>query len=69
MTKRENTMQRLNYEDSTVEEIAQHWMKITRQSVSIMRKNYSTNVPMSIKLEEAYKLYRKMLLQRKIDSL
>jgi hypothetical protein len=60
---------RLNYENSSVEEIATYWLSVTRATVSCMRKNHKNNITMSAKLEEAYKLYKKMLLQRKIDIL
>ncbi len=58
----------LNYETSTPEEIASHWLTKSRATVSIMRKNHATGL-LAPKLEEAYKLYRLKLLQARIDFL
>lgn len=62
-------MAKFSYTTSTVQQIAEHFNSSTRQTVFAIRKHYKDDEDMTSKLDDAFKLARKMKLQEQINSL
>jgi hypothetical protein len=60
---------RLDYVTASVEEVAEHFRKKTRQLVHLTKERYSNNPDMLLKLERAYIMAKIARLQDELEAL